>query len=80
MLALFLTLLVGAGARLARGESGLPEHEAPLGAGRHDDRVFDHLRLHQTENLGSEIFAPIRPPQPAAGNVATTQMNALDLG
>src|SRR5688572_22544215 len=35
--------------------------EAALGAGRHDHRVLDHLRLHQPEYLGAEIIAPVGP-------------------
>ncbi len=55
------------------------DHEPALGADRHDDRVLDHLRLHQPEHFGTEILAPVRPAQPAACHLATAQMHAFDL-
>ena len=54
---------VAAGGRLLN-------HEAALGANRHDDRVLDHLRLHQAKHLGAEILAPVRPAQATAGDPA----------
>jgi hypothetical protein len=38
---------------------GPAEYESTLGAGRHDDRVLHRLGLHQPEDLGAEILAPI---------------------
>ena len=52
--------------------------EAALGAGRHDHRVLDQLRLHQAEDLGAEIVAPVGPAQAAAGDRAAAQVDALD--
>jgi hypothetical protein len=53
--------------RLAPAADRRPlDHEAALGADRDDQRVLDHLRLHQPEDLGAEVLATIRPPQPAA--------------
>ena len=52
--------------------------EAALGAGRHDHRILDHLRLHQAEDLGAEIVAPVGPAQAAAGDRAAAQVDALD--
>ena len=54
------------------------DDEATLGAGRHDDGVLHHLRLHQAEDLGAEVLPPIAPPQPAAGDRATAQVDPLD--
>ncbi len=54
------------------------EHESALGADRDDQRVLDHLRLHQAEDLGAEVLAPVRPPQTAAGDLPPTQVDALD--
>ena len=33
------------------------DHEPALGADRDDQRVLDHLRLHQAEDLGAEVLA-----------------------
>ena len=54
------------------------DHEAALGADRHDDRILDDLGFHQAENLGAEVFHPVRPAQPAAGDLAAAQVDALD--
>src|SRR6185436_11257325 len=51
--------------------------EAALGADRHDDRVLYHLRLHQAEDLGAEILAPVGPADAAARDAAAAQMHAL---
>ena len=42
-----------------RGGGRALEHEPALRAHRHDDRILDHLRLHQTEHLGAEILRPV---------------------
>ena len=52
--------------------------EAALGAGRDDHRILDHLRLHQAEDFGAEIVAPVGPAQAAAGDRPAAQMDALD--
>ena len=52
--------------------------EAALGAGRHDHRILDHLRLHQAEDFGAEIVAPVGPANAAAGDRPAAQMDALD--
>ena len=52
--------------------------EAALGAGRHDHRILDQLRLHQAEDFGAEIVAPVGPAQAAAGDRPAAQMDALD--
>ena len=52
--------------------------EAALRAGRHDDRVLHPLRLHQAEDLGAEVVAPVRPAQAAARDRAGAQVDALD--
>ena len=54
------------------------DHEAALGADGHDQRVLDHLRLHQAEDLRAEVLAAVRPAQPAAGDRAAAQVHALD--
>ena len=54
--------------------------EATLGAGGHDDGVLHHLRLHQPEDLGPEVLHPVRPAQPASGDLAEAQVHALDPG
>ena len=55
----------------------LLDHEAALGADRHDHAVLDHLRLHQAEHLGAEILAPVRPADAAARDLAAAQMDAF---
>src|SRR3546814_6676022 len=35
--------------------------EAALRAGRHDDGILDPLRLHQAEDFGAEVVAPVGP-------------------
>ena len=54
------------------------DDEAALRADRHDDRVLDLLGLHEAEDLGTEILAPVRPAQSAARHRATAQMHRLD--
>ena len=63
------------------GVAGRPlDDEAPLRAVRHDDRVLDHLGLHQAEDLGAEVLPAVAPAQPAAGDVAAAQVHPLDAG
>ncbi len=77
--------LVGAGAfgedffaRSAGGE--FLRYEAALGADRHDYRILDVLGLHQTEDLGAEILRTVGPAQTTAGDHATAQVDAFDVG
>jgi hypothetical protein len=64
--------------RIAIGGRRRPlDDEAALRADRHDDRVLDHLRLHQAQHLGAEILAPVRPAQAAARHAAAAQVHAL---
>ena len=66
---------------LAAGRQGqLLRHESPLRADRHDHRVLHRLRLGQSQHLGAEILAPVRPADAAARNGAATQMHGLDTG
>ena len=53
--------------------------EAALGADRHDDGVLDLLGLHQTQDLGAEIVAAVRPAQAPARHGAEAQVDALDV-
>src|SRR5690606_1697938 len=46
-------------------------------ADRHDHGVLHHLRLHQAQHLGTEVFAAVRPTQAATGDRAETQVDAL---
>src|SRR5690606_30514457 len=55
------------GIAVAAGRRPL-DHEAALGADRHDDGVLDHLRLDQAQHLGAEVLAPVRPAQAATGD------------
>ncbi len=52
--------------------------EAAFGAHRHDECVFDILGLHETQDLGAEILAPVGPADAAARHVAHAQMHAFD--
>ena len=64
---------------LARGANGHQlRHESALGADRHDQGVLDVLRLHETENFGAEILAPVGPAQAAARDLAHAQVHAFD--
>ena len=54
------------------------EHEAALAAGRHDDDILHDLRLHQAEDLGTEVLRAVGPSQAAARDPATAQMHALE--
>src|SRR5690606_14626123 len=51
--------------------------ETALGPARNDDRVLDLLRLDQAQHFGAVILFAIRPAQPAAGDLAAAQVNAL---
>ena len=63
---------------LARAASRrLLDVEAALGADRHDDGVLHHLGLHQAQDLGAEILAPVGPADAAARHAAAAQMDAL---
>ena len=61
----------------AAGRRRLLDHEAALGPQRDDQRVLDHLGLHQTEDLGAEVLTAVRPAQPSAGDGAAAQVHAL---
>ena len=54
------------------------DDEAALRPDRHDQRVLDHLGLHQPEHLGPEVLGPVRPAQAAARHAAAAQMHPLD--
>ncbi len=62
--------------RFAVGGRALDE-KAALGTHRHDDGVLHHLRLHQTQHLGAEVLAAIRPAQAAARHRAEAQVGAF---
>ncbi len=62
--------IAGAGRRILDDESA-------LGANRNDDRVLHGLRLDQTQDLGAEVLAAVRPAQPAAGDRAEAQVHSL---
>ncbi len=62
---------------VARGRQP-PRDEAALRADRHDHGVLDVLRLHQAENLGAEVLAPVGPADAAACDLAHAQVHALD--
>ena len=66
--------------RAVAGRRRALDDEAALGAHRHDDRVLDHLRLHQAQDLGAEVLPPVGPAQAAARDLAAAQMHALDIG
>lgn len=53
------------------------ENEPSLGSHRHDDRVLQHLGLHQPQDLGAEIVVPIAPPDAAARHTAAAQVNTF---
>ena len=53
------------------------DHEPALGADGDDQRVLDHLRLHQPEDLGAEVLVAVRPAQSAAGDRPAAQVHAL---
>ena len=53
------------------------DHEAALRPDRHDHGVLDHLRLHQAQDLGAEVLAPVGPADAAARHLAAAQMDRL---
>ncbi len=55
------------------------DDEAALGARRDDDRVLGQLRPHQAVDLGAVVHA-VREADPAAGDRAAAQVDALDVG
>ena len=55
----------------------LLDEEPALRADRHDHGVLHHLCLHQPQHLGTEILAPVRPAQAAAGHRAEAQVHAF---
>lgn len=55
------------------------EHEAALRPDGDDDGVFDHLRLHQPQDLGAEIVVAIAPADAPACDLAAAQVDALEL-
>ena len=61
--------------RLAIAGGTALQHEAPLGADRHDDRILDVLRFHEAENFRAKVLAPIGPTNAAAGHLAHAQMD-----
>ena len=63
---------------LAVGGDALDD-EAALGAGRDDHRVLGQLRPHQAVDLGAVVH-PVAPADPAAGDLAAAQVDALHLG
>ena len=64
--------------RVALGRR-LLDHEAALRADRDDQRVLDHLRLHQPQHLGAEVLRAVRPAQAAAGHPSAAQVHGLHL-
>ena len=52
--------------------------EPALGPGRHDHCVLDPLGLHQPEDFGAEIVAPVGPAQAAAGDRPGAQVDAFE--
>ena len=59
---------------------GAFDDKAAFGPHRHDDAVLDHLRFHQTQNLGAEIVTPVRPADASAGDFAAAQMHGFGYG
>ena len=51
--------------------------ETPFGADRDNDRVLDLLGFDQTQNLGAEVFTPIRPTHATTGNASHAQMHTF---
>ena len=55
------------------------QHEAALGAHGHDDRVLDHLGLHEAQDLGAEVVVAVAPADAAARDLAPAQVDPLEL-
>ena len=53
--------------------------ETALRSDRDDNRILDLLCLYQAEHFGAEIIAAIGPAQPATGDRAEAQVDALDI-
>ncbi len=53
------------------------DEETALGTHRHDDGVLHHLRLHQAQHLGTEVFAAIGPTQAATCHRTKAQVDAF---
>src|SRR3546814_1105763 len=51
--------------------------EAAFRAGRHDHRVLGALCLHQPQDLGAEIVAPVGPAKPARSEEHTSELQSL---
>ena len=51
--------------------------KATLGTHRHDDGVLHHLRLHQTQHFGTEVFHAVGPAQAATGYLGAAQVHAF---
>ncbi len=54
------------------------QHEAALGAVRHDDGVLDPLGLHQAENLGAQVLLAVGPPDAATGQRSPAKMHRVE--
>ena len=52
--------------------------ETAFRSDRHDDGVFDHLRLDQAQHFRAEILTTVGPAQATARNRAEAQMHAFD--
>ena len=63
----------------ARSSGAARSTKPPFEPDRDDDRVLDHLGLHQAEHLGAEVLAPVRPADAAAGDHPAAQVDALHL-
>src|SRR5438045_1750327 len=61
----------------AAGRQAL-RHIAAFGANRHDHRVLDLLRFHQSEDFGAKVLRPVRPADAAARDLAEAHMNGLE--
>jgi len=54
--------------------------ESAFGAGRNDDGILDQLRLHEAEDFGPEIVAPVGPAQSASRDRSAAQVDSFDPG
>ena len=59
------------------GRRQLFAHKTAFGAVRHNHRVFHHLRFHQAQHFGAEVFHAVRPAQAAARHFGAAQMRAF---
>ncbi len=53
------------------------QHEAALGSDGDDDRVLDHLGLHEAQDLGAEVVVAIAPADPAPRHLSPAQVDPL---